>query len=278
MTKSKCSACPAAGRAGFTLVELLVVIGIIAALIAMLLPALAKAREAGKTVKCLSNLRQMMLTVTYYANDNRGALVPYYWNRYSTDPKLPSDYYPQDGTGLPYNNCYTSDLILLGKYTHPTNTGCITARVPGNSIWVCPSDDRPAQVPAKNLYYTSYAVDTATFPYIDTPCGRMTKITAIRSPSLMLGFIETGEIRFNPGNAKTQFYGNPMGIYVAGNSSIGTPGVYCNHAVRHAKFGTNAGFMDGHAATLINSLDAGGNFTLRNAYNDHEFVLAPSQW
>src|SRR6476646_4303280 len=97
-------------RSGFTLVELLVVIGIIAVLIGVLLPALNKAREAARQVQCLSNMKQLANAVMMYCGDNKGWMPGRGGN--NTDSMVPASNFVQ-GTST------TWDWIAWLRLTDP---------------------------------------------------------------------------------------------------------------------------------------------------------------
>jgi len=126
--------------AGFTLVELLVVIGIIAVLIAILLPALSKARTAAVTVACASNQRQVMLAVISYSVDY-GAL----WKTVGVTYQLPVNI-----NGQAYNPSGTTttigigwyDVPILGQYLCPKTKGLLGQwpyPVPSSMAMYCPA-------------------------------------------------------------------------------------------------------------------------------------------
>jgi prepilin-type N-terminal cleavage/methylation domain-containing protein/prepilin-type processing-associated H-X9-DG protein len=82
-------------RSAFTLIELLVVIAIIAILAAMLLPALSRAKEAGKRIACLNDLRQLSLSAQMYVSDSQSFFPP----RSNTD-RWPDKFYDYYGKSL----------------------------------------------------------------------------------------------------------------------------------------------------------------------------------
>ena len=109
-----------ARRLGFTLVELLVVIGIIAVLISVLLPALNNAREAARTAQCLSNLRQIGMGIEMYIGGTKGFLPPAAYQ--ST-----------------YQEYWTTILMRDGYIRTPSHTNPATDPPLTSGVFYCPN-------------------------------------------------------------------------------------------------------------------------------------------
>jgi len=200
---------------GFTLIELLVVVAIIAILAAMLLPALAQARERARQATCISNLKQLGLAVLMYATNNNDCIPKAYDN-------VSGSWFWMD----------TYALYLPGRGLEGYRSG----------VFHCPSDSLPPS-PAY-AYSLSYGMSLASFNCTLSYGYQAYRLTRMASPGKVLLIAERSTANLNAGQAATM----PLSGWTLDTSN----GSWGPLSARHNNM-VGILYLDGHADRVINT-------------------------
>jgi prepilin-type processing-associated H-X9-DG protein/prepilin-type N-terminal cleavage/methylation domain-containing protein len=227
---------PRAGSTAFTLIELLVVVAIIAILAALLLPALARAKEKAKALNCQSNLKQMGLCWHLYAVDNHDLLAPNDWIASTT------------GSGVVMGPSWCPDDARTSTNTGNLENGCLFPYNRSVGIYHCPSDYSVVQDASgqslSQLRNRSYNMSQSVNGQPEFLAGiqglsdipSWKKLTQIAKPPPVQAFVFIDE---NPDTLIDPHFGNPAKRPTTLQNWIDMP------ADRH-NLGANLCFADGH--------------------------------
>lgn len=202
-------------HSGFTLLELLVVLGIVAVVMGFVLSSLIGARRAANALGCESNLRQWALATRMYSNENNGCLPRRGQGvAVTTQVTRPQDWF----NALPpqLRQPAYSDLLAKGRIPRP----------PGRSVWICPAavDDQASP------YYWSYGMNMGlSVEEASVNNGQPDKITNVGDASVMVLMADA------PGQHCSVFPSKFPGGY--------------NPVARH-RGKVNIAFLDGHVAAF----------------------------
>lgn len=238
----------------FTLVELLVVIGIIAMLVGILLPTLGRAREAARAANCLSNLRQINTAFMLFAHDNKGYLP-------QVGSAGNSEKFDIDGTSQTVLVRWFGGLYGKPQKFHPQ--AAMLARYWGTaSVGGCPSFGvgdvfRPQYGPVDYAYNSIYARHKDWAAGGSLRDGRGVKLSRIRRSAEKA--LVWDAARLHDGLPDRTPWGYPTTGNVNNNKT--DP----NFHGRHARKG-NVGFADGHVGAeepaFFDSYNGGQDVTL----------------